>query len=139
MRRRGLTQREATFLARERVVRLATAGRDGLPWVVPVCHAVAGGRIYIGSDRDGRKVRHMARTRRAALVADRYVDSWRGLRGVALTGRAEVFARGPVFARGVRLLYRKYRHYQRVAALEAGDSVIVRVTPTHVMSWQYGT
>jgi PPOX class probable F420-dependent enzyme len=137
MRRRGLTRREARFLARERVVRLATAGRDGTPWVVPVCHAVAGGRIYIGSDQDGRKVRYITRTRRAALVADRYVDSWRGLRGVALVGRAEVFARGPAFTRGVRLLYRKYRQYARVAALEPDDSVIVRVTPTHVMSWQY--
>jgi len=125
------------FLARERVVRLATADRRGTPWVVPVCHAVEDGRIYVGTAAGGLKVENIRRTGRAALVADRYRDSWRGLRGVAVTGRAQVFERGPVFERGVRLLYRKYRQYRRHAALEPGESVIVRVTPGRALSWRF--
>lgn len=136
--KRRLSAKDLTFLTRERVVRVATTGRNGWPWVVPVCHAVEDGAIYFGSDKNGLKVRNIAQTGRAAVVADRYRDSWRGLRGVALAGPARIFSRGPIFERGVQLLYRKYRQYARVAALEAGDSVIVRVTPRRVMSWHYG-
>jgi PPOX class probable F420-dependent enzyme len=135
--KRRLSAKDLRFLARERVVRLATADRRGAAWVVPVCHAVEDGRIYIGTGAGGLKVRNIRRTRQAALVADRYRESWRGLRGVAVAGRADVFARGPEFERGVRLLYRKYRQYRRVAALEPGESVIVRLTPRRVMSWRY--
>ncbi len=133
---RRLSAQDLRFLARERVVRLATADRRGEAWVVPVCHVLDGGRVYIGTGARGLKVRNIRRTGRAALVADRYRDSWRGLRGVAVAGRAEVFTGGPEFERGVRLLYRKYRQYRRVAALEPGDSVIVRLTPRRVMRWR---
>jgi Pyridoxamine 5'-phosphate oxidase len=136
--KKRLSAKDLTFLTRERVVRVASTGRGGWPWVVPVCHAVEGSAIYFGSDKKGLKVRNIARTRRAAVLADRYRDSWRGLRGVALVGPARIFSRGPVFERGVKLLYRKYRQYARVAALEPGDSVVVRVIPRRIMSWHYG-
>ncbi|HXG03882.1 MAG TPA: pyridoxamine 5'-phosphate oxidase family protein [Candidatus Binatia bacterium] len=125
------------FLETARVVRLATVSRDGRPHVVPVCHAVEGDQVYIGTDRSGQKVRNIRATGRAALVADHYVDSWKGLRGVSVSGRADLFTRGPVFERGVRALYRKYPHYPRVAALEPGDSAIIRVKVERVMSWKY--
>jgi nitroimidazol reductase NimA-like FMN-containing flavoprotein (pyridoxamine 5'-phosphate oxidase superfamily) len=33
---------------------VATAGRSGIPHVVPVCHVLTGGRLYFGSGDDGR-------------------------------------------------------------------------------------
>jgi PPOX class probable F420-dependent enzyme len=138
MKRWKLRSREATFLARERVIRVATDTRGGQTHVVPVCHALERGRIYFGSGKKGLKVRNIVHTRRAALVVDRYSESWGRLRGVAVAGRAEVFGRGPVFELGRRLLYRKYPQYEKEAALDPSDSVVVRVTPTHVMSWGVG-
>lgn len=135
--RRRLTAKDLGFLARERVIRVATADRRGTPWVVPVCHAVERGIIYFGSGRQGVKVRNIEKTRRVALVADRYHDNWRRLRGLVVVGRAEIVRRGPEFARGVRLLYAKYPQYPKVAALDPRDSVIVRVTPNRVMSWHH--
>lgn len=133
--KRRLTARDLRFLSRQRVVRVATADGRGTPWAVPVCHAVDGGVVYFGSGKDGVKVRNIARTRKVALVADRYSDDWGRLRGLALVGRAAIFSRGPVFERGVRLLYRKYPQYRKQAPLDPSDSVIVRVTPTRAMSW----
>ena len=133
-----LSAKDLAFLTRERVIRVATTAPNGWPWVVPVCHAVEGRALYFGSDKKGLKVRNIARTRRAAVLADRYRDSWRGLRGVVLVGPARIFSHGPEFERGVQLLYRKYRQYSRVAALDAGESVIVRITPRRIMSWHYG-
>ena len=134
--KRGLQGWAKRFLRDARVVRLATVGRDGEPYVVPVCHALDGDAIYIGSDRSGRKIRNIRVSGRAALVADHYVDSWKGLRGVSVSGRAEIFTEGPVFERGVRALYRKYPHYPRVAALEPGESAVIRVRPRRVMTWK---
>lgn len=140
MRKRGSARLRGwakAFLAGARVVRLATVGRDGRPHVVPVCHAVEGDEIFVGTDRSGRKVRNVRATGRAALVADHYVDSWKGLRGVSVSGRAELFTAGPVFERGVRALYRKYPHYPKVAALEPGDSAVIRVKVERVTTWKY--
>jgi nitroimidazol reductase NimA-like FMN-containing flavoprotein (pyridoxamine 5'-phosphate oxidase superfamily) len=137
MKRRRLTRDEARFLVRERVIRVATADRNGTPWVVPVCHALDRGLVYFGSDATGRKIDNLRGRRRLALVADRYRDSWRGLRGLALVGRAELFTEGPVFEHGRRLLYGKYRQYAKTAALEPRESVIVRVRPSEVTSWKY--
>ena len=41
----------AKIVAMERVSRVATAGRDGRPHVVPVCHVAAGDRLYFATGR----------------------------------------------------------------------------------------
>ncbi len=136
MAHRRLSSRDTAFLRRERVIRVATAGPGG-PHVVPVCHVLDRGAIYFGSDKNGLKVKNLRRSRRIALVADRYSENWGRLRGVSVAGRAELIRRGRAFDAARRLLYRKYRQYKRVAALEPDDSVIVRVRPLRVMSWDY--
>lgn len=133
---RRLTPKETAFLRRERVIRVATDGPGGVH-VVPVCHVLDRGAIYFGSDKKGLKVRNLARSRRVALVVDRYSENWGRLRGVSIAGRADLIRGGAAFERARRLLYRKYPQYKRVAALEPGDSVIVRVRPARIISWDY--
>jgi PPOX class probable F420-dependent enzyme len=136
MPRRRLTAKEAAFLRRERVIRLATAGPGGLH-VVPVCHVLDRGAIYFGSDKKGRKVRNIARSPQVALIADRYSENWGRLKGVSIAGRAELVRDGREFEQARRLLYAKFPQYRRVAPLEPDDSVIVRVRPRRILSWDY--
>ena len=131
-----LTRKVAEFVQLERVCRVATAGAAGMPHVVPVCHVLSGGKLYIGSGK-GRKVKNLAENPQVTVVVDVYSDAWSTLRGVMLQGRAKVVARGPGFRRGRDLLYRKYPHYRRDAALSPSDSVIIEVTPTRVFSWGF--
>jgi PPOX class probable F420-dependent enzyme len=132
-----LQKRHATFLERARVVRVATAGRDGVPHVVPVCGVLAEGRLFFGSGDGARKVRNVQANPRVTVVADDYSEAWDGLRGVMLTGDAVIHRRGPRFRRGRRLLYAKYPQYRSDAALEEGDAVIVEVRPTRVFAWGF--
>jgi len=127
----------AEFVARARVVRVATADAQGLPHVVPVCAVVDGERLWFGSGDDARKVRNLRATPRVTLVADDYSEAWDGLRGVMVAGTATIHARGPRFRRARKLLYAKYPQYPTDAALDEGDSVIVEVTPTHVFAWGF--
>lgn len=125
----------ANLIQCERVCRVATAGRSGMPNLVPVCHVLADGKIYFASGTDGRKVANLEANPRVALTVDLYSDAWPNLKGVMVQGRAAVIGKGPRFRRIRALLYDKYPQYPDEARLDESDSVIVEVTPTHVYSW----
>ncbi len=130
-----LTKKVARLIDRERVSRVATVGRRGVPHLVPVCQVVAGRKVYFASGNDGRKALNLAENPRVALTVDLYAEDWTHLKGVMVQGRATLIARGPTFRRIRARLYRKYPQYRREAALSPSDSVVVEVTPARVFSW----
>jgi PPOX class probable F420-dependent enzyme len=130
-----LNRKVAKLIARERVCRVATSDTDGQPHVVPVCHVLAGDKIYFGSGNDARKVANLRANPRIAVTIDLYSDEWSQLRGVMVQGSATLNERGPQFKKARERLYAKYPQYPEDAALATSDSVIVEVTPTHVFTW----
>ncbi len=134
-RSRRLSGAAAEFVARERVCRIATSSADGQPHLVPVCHVLAGGKLYIGSGDDGAKVRNLQANPKITVTVDLYSDHWGSLKGVMVQGRAKLIERGPSFHRAKRKLYEKYPQYAKEAALSPSDSLIIEVTPTHVYAW----
>ena len=132
-----LSKAQSEFVTWERVCRVATAGASGVPHVVPVCHVLAGGKLYFASGDRGRKVKNLRQNPRLTVTVDLYSDHWAGLKGVMIQGRARLIERGPRFARVRKLLYRKYPQYPRDAAISPSDSVVVEVTPTRVFDWGF--
>lgn len=130
-----LNKKLSKLIARERVCRVATAGADGKPHVVPVCHVMNGGKIYFGSDKNARKVANLRENPRISLTIDLYSEDWSQLRGVMITGTVNLIERGPRLMQARARLYAKYPQYPEEAALGASDSAIVEVTPTNVFSW----
>ena len=125
----------ANLILWERVSRVGTAGRAGVPHVVPVCHILREGKIYFGSGRDGRKVLNLKGNPRVAVTVDLYADDWSNLKGVMVQGTARLIERGPRFRTIRAFLYKKYPQYPDQAALDQSDSVIVELTPTRVFAW----
>lgn len=139
-RRRGrvkLPEKLAETIRWERVCRVATAGKSGMPHVVPVCHVLVGDKLCFGSGDDARKILNLKDNPQLAATVDVYSDAWGQLRGVMVQGRARIIERGPAFHRIRKRLYEKYPQYPREAALAPSDSVIVEVTPAHVFSWGF--
>jgi PPOX class probable F420-dependent enzyme len=132
-----LTKTLAEYVTWERVCRVATTGAAGVPHLVPVCHVVAGGKVYFASGDDGRKVKNIKENPHVTVTVDAYSDHWAMLRGVMIQGRARLIERGPRFRHVRDLLYRKYPQYRREAAISPSDSVVVEVTPTRVFSWGF--
>ena len=130
-----LSKEAAALVARERVCRVATVSADGRPHLVPVCHVLAGGKIYIGSGDDATKVGNVKANPHVTVTVDLYSDHWPSLKGVMVQGRARLIERGPAFQRARRHLYAKYPPYAKEAAIAPSDSVIIEVTPTHVFTW----
>jgi PPOX class probable F420-dependent enzyme len=106
-------------LAAARVARLATAGADGQPHLVPVTFAVDGDRIYTAVDHKPktttnlRRLRNIGENPRAALLADRYAEDWEQLWWVRVDGRARVLGEGAVGERPQDLLAEKYQQYRQ--------------------------
>jgi nitroimidazol reductase NimA-like FMN-containing flavoprotein (pyridoxamine 5'-phosphate oxidase superfamily) len=132
-----LSKTLADFVAWERICRVATTGAAGVPHLVPVCHVVAGGKIYFGSGDDGRKIKNLRDNPRVTVTVDVYSDHWATLKGVMVQGRARLIERGSRFRQVRARLYRKYPQYPKEAAISPSDSVIVEVTPTRVFSWGF--
>ena len=79
-----------------RVARLATAGSDGRPHIVPIVFALDGDRVYSVVDQKRkrttqlRRLRNIAENCQAALLVDHYEDDWDGLWWVRADGRGRV-------------------------------------------------
>ena len=130
-----LTGPAAELVRWARVCRVATVSPEGVPHLVPVCHALAGQKLYLGSGNEATKVRNLKSTPRITLTVDEYSEHWASLKGVMIQGRARLIERGPEFTRAREALYDKYPQYPKEAALATSDSVIVEVTPSHVFAW----
>ena len=131
---------EQAFLERTRVARLATAGADGQPHVLPVVFAFDERRIYTPLDdkpkrvepRQLKRVRNLLQNGHVALVADEYDEDWTRLAWVMVTGTAAIVQDGEVHANGVRLLLEKYPQYE---AMPIGHRPLIVITPVRVRRW----
>src|SRR2546427_12316481 len=90
----GMSKATARLIERERVCRVATAGRRGMPHLVPVCQGVAGGKIYFASGNDGREGLNLPENPRVAVTGDLYSQGWAHLTGVMGQGRGGLIGGG---------------------------------------------
>jgi PPOX class probable F420-dependent enzyme len=130
------------FLTAARVGRLATAGADARPLVVPVCYVFDGTRVYSAVDakpkrtRELRRLRNVAENPRVALVVDEYDEDWTRLRYVIVEGHADVLTGGVEFAGAIDGLVAKYPQY-RTLALSRERGAVIRIAPDRVLAWRY--
>jgi PPOX class probable F420-dependent enzyme len=121
-------------VAAARVGRLATVTAAGRPHVVPVCFALAGGRIYTAVDAKPKTTRALARldnvqaTGRASLLVDHYEEDWSRLWWVRVDGPAEVLEPDAAVLEALAAKYEQYR-----AAPPAGPAIAI--DPQRWRSW----
>jgi PPOX class probable F420-dependent enzyme len=131
----------AEFLDSERTVQVASIGPDGAPHLVPMWFAVVDGRIAFWTYGKSQKALNLRRDPRISCLleaGDRYGD----LRGVSITGRAEIAEDyDTVFAVGAAV-YARYQgdmtHESRKGVEhEARKRIAVFVIPEKVASWDH--
>jgi PPOX class probable F420-dependent enzyme len=131
-------------LAAARVGRLATVTADGEPHVVPVCFALAGGRIVTAVDAKPKATRALRRldnvraTGRASLLVDHYEEDWAQLWWVRVDGPAEVVDTQPTSSAGtgaaadvLAALAAKYEQYRAAPP----DGPVIALRPDRWRSW----
>ena len=99
-----------------RVARLATAGTDGRPHLVPIAFACTGDVVWTAVDDKPKRTRALRRldnvraNPRVALLADRYDDDWSTLWWVRADG-ARADRGGSRRARALEALAARYVQY----------------------------
>ncbi len=113
------------------VARLATAGKDGQPHLVPVTFAVGGDLIYTAVDHKPkttvnlRRLRNITDNPQVCLLADHYVEDWDELWWVRADGRARVIDGAAAMRHPLDLLAERYEQYRR--ARPSGPVIVVEV------------
>jgi len=109
--------------------------------VIPICFAFVGDRLCSPIDEKPkravplrlRRVRNILANPHVALVVDEYVEDWRRLWYVLVSGTAAVVPPGATgHASAVRALRRKYPQY-RTMRLE--DRPVIVITPNRITTW----
>lgn len=136
-----LGDKQAAFLVRQRVARLATADGRGIPHAVPVCFAFERASVYIALDEKPKdvpvtrlkRVRNILENPDVALIADRYAEDWNLLAFVMVRGRAELLDPGTEeHTAAVRLLRGKYHQYE---SMRIEENPVVAIRPERAASW----
>jgi PPOX class probable F420-dependent enzyme len=128
-----------TRFAAARVARLATAGADGRPHLVPVVFALDGDRLYTAVDDVKpkattrlKRLANIAANPAVALLADHYEDEWTALWWVRADGTARLLDPGDdEAARARALLAERYAQY----ADAPPPGVVIAVDVTRWSGW----
>jgi PPOX class probable F420-dependent enzyme len=136
---RMLSERQARFLAGRRVAHLATADRDAVPHVVPVCFVVATTTLYVTIDEKPKRrpahlkrLRNIAENPQVAVVIDRYEEDWGRLGWVMLHGHAEILTQGLEHEEAQALLRCRYPQLQ---TMQIAEHPVIAVRIARVTSW----
>ncbi|HEX9099011.1 MAG TPA: TIGR03668 family PPOX class F420-dependent oxidoreductase [Candidatus Dormibacteraeota bacterium] len=102
------------------VARLATAGREGRPHIVPITFALDDETIYFAIDFKPKKTADLQRLRNieanpsVSVLVDHYEEDWTRLWWVRADGSARIVIDGATFERGIALLTERYAQYRSV-------------------------
>ncbi|WIM86895.1 TIGR03668 family PPOX class F420-dependent oxidoreductase [Candidatus Mycobacterium wuenschmannii] len=127
---------EARF-ARSPVSRLATAGPDGRPHLVPVVFAVHEQVVYTAIDAKPKSTQRLRRLSniehnpQVSLLVDHYDEDWAQLWWVRADGVAAIHYDGDPARKGRDLLRAKYAQYQSVSL----DGPVIAVAVQRWSSW----
>jgi len=130
------------FIQLHIVARLATAGKDGQPHVIPFCYAFDGVSFYFVVDEKPKRqtgkplkrVRNILENPRVALVIDDYADDWSQLAYVLVSGHAALVEQEEEYQRALGLLQERYPQYRTMTLVFPHNSMI-RITPSNMHAW----
>jgi PPOX class probable F420-dependent enzyme len=122
-------------MAAARVARLATAGSDGRPHLVPITFALAGNRLVTAVDHKPKSTTRLRRLRNirenpaVSVLCDHYDEDWTRLWWVRVDGTAEVIASDNDLVDALVAKYPQYAPYRPKGPL-------IVITPTHWSGWR---
>jgi PPOX class probable F420-dependent enzyme len=126
------------FLESERVLTVASLGRDGWPHVMPLWYAVRDGEVWAWTYGKSQKVRNLERESRCTLQVEAG-DSYGELRGVMIKAACAIHHEPEIVAAVGTDLARRYGGGDdaHVTAAQASKRVALQFVAASVASWDH--
>lgn len=119
------------YFDQARICRLATTGPDG-PHVAPFCPAFDAPRtLYIEAKSTKRTIRNVVHDPRVVVLVDDYIEDWRGLKMLSITGTARSLTpdSGAEFEKAAEILKAKFPQFRW---LDVGIAFVLAVDLSEV-------
>jgi PPOX class probable F420-dependent enzyme len=135
-----LSDMERLFLNNRKVAHLATADRDAIPHVVPVCFAIFNSTLYVTIDAKPKRnlgaplkrLKNIAQNPTVAVIVDRYEEDWGQLGWVMLRGHAEMLIDGEEHDQAQALLRSRY---PQLKGMQIAQLPVIAVRIASATSW----
>ena len=120
--------------------RMATVSRKQIPQVTPLAFGVDEDRVYVNIKHTSKKARNMRSNPRVSFVVDD-ASPWGKeggvIRGVLISGEAELISSGGLHEKGRGLIEEKYPGYEELYGVreDGWSKYILVITPNKVQSW----
>ena len=127
------------FLKNQKVLRLATVGKNKTPHIVPVWYRYDGKKFHIGTNSKTQKARNVKKNRRVSCCVDVGIDA-PNIYGVLVQGNAEIISDIPkVRIIAKKILSRYFKTLESKSAKELLDDTdcIIEVVPEKFTVWEF--
>ena len=127
------------FLKSQKVLRLATIGKNKTPHIAPVWYLFSGKKIYIGTNTKTIKAKNVKSNKRASFCVDVGVNA-PNIYGVMGQGDANLILENSKVKRiAKKILLRYFKSLENKSAKELLDDTdcIIEIVPEKFSVWNY--
>ncbi len=137
---RVFSQKELEYLGEQGLGRLATVSRKQIPQVTPLAFGVDMDRVYVNIKHTSKKARNIQSNPMVSFVVDDaspWGEEGGWIRGVLISGEAELISGGRLHEKGRGLIEEKYPGYEELYGVreDGWSKYILVITPIKVQSW----
>jgi len=126
------------FLKSQKLLRLATVGKNGIPYIVPVWYLYKNGNFYIGTNTSTKKAKNVRKNPKVSFCVDLGVHS--PIFGVMGIGSARlILQKNHVNRIAKKILLRYFKSLNNKSAQEllSQTDCIIEIIPKKITTWKF--
>ncbi len=127
------------FLKDQKILRLATIGKDKTPHIAPVWYRYSGKKFYIGTNTKTKKAQNVRKNQRVSCCVDVGVNA-PDIYGVMVQGDANLItdnSKVKIIAKKILLRYFKTLENKSAKQLLDDTDCIIEIIPEKFTVWSY--
>ena len=131
--------RQDNFLKSDKILRLATIDKKGMPHIVPVWYLYHQKKFYIGTNTRTEKAKNLKKNKRVSFCVDVGVHSPQ-IYGVMGKGNAKlILEKDKVSSIAKKILKRYFKTLKNKSAKELLDETdcVIEITPKKLTTWKF--
>ncbi len=127
------------FLRDQKILRLATIGKDKTPHIAPVWYRYSEKKLYIGTNTKTKKVQNIKKNNQVSCCVDVGINA-PNIYGVLIQGNANIIIENSkVKTIAKKILSRYFKTLKNKSAMELLDDTncIIEIVPEKFTVWNY--